>query len=93
MLNGRVAGRDWTLVRELGALREAVGEDWNQVVLLEDEARLVEDSSGVNDECFDAPSRFSRHPRELGDGLGVEGAVVEPELVEAPLEVRRPGNV
>ncbi len=40
--------------QDMAALREAVGEDWQQVVLLEDEVNLVEEASVVHYECFDA---------------------------------------
>ena len=40
--------------QDMAALKEAVGEDWQQVVLLEDEADLVEEASVVHYECFNA---------------------------------------
>jgi quinol monooxygenase YgiN len=39
----------------LESLKKAVGEDWEQVVLLEDEASLVEDTSVEHYESFDLP--------------------------------------
>jgi len=42
-----------TIWQDMAALRRAVGEDWQQVVLLEDEADLVEEATVVHYECFD----------------------------------------
>ena len=41
--------------QDMAALQEAVGENWEEVVLLEDEASLVEEASVVHYEFFDAP--------------------------------------
>jgi quinol monooxygenase YgiN len=38
---------------DMESLQAAVGEDWNQVVLLEDEASLVENASVAHYEYFD----------------------------------------
>ena len=40
---------------DMTALREAVRDDWQQVVLLEGEASLVEEASVEHYEFFDAP--------------------------------------
>lgn len=40
---------------DMESLKAAVGEDWNQVVLLEDEASLVENASVVHYEYFNMP--------------------------------------
>jgi hypothetical protein len=41
------------------ALIDAVGDDWRQVILLEDEAALVEDSSVEHYEHFDVSENIS----------------------------------
>jgi hypothetical protein len=41
------------------ALKNAVGDDWRQVVLLEDEAALVEETSVEHYEYFDASGNIS----------------------------------
>jgi quinol monooxygenase YgiN len=40
---------------DLTALQEAVGDDWQKVVLFEDEESLVEETTVVHYEVFDAP--------------------------------------
>ena len=50
--------REFTMIsvwENLEALKEAVGDDWHQVVLLEDEASLVEETSLVHYDFFDSP--------------------------------------
>jgi quinol monooxygenase YgiN len=44
-----------SLWESVEALKDAVGEDWEQVILLEDEASLVEETSVEHFEHFDAP--------------------------------------
>lgn len=44
-----------SLWENIDALKQAVGEDWERVVLLEDEAGLVEETSVEHFEYFDAP--------------------------------------
>ena len=51
-------GRDFLMVsiwQDLESLRSAVGEDWTRVVLLEDEASLVEAVSVEHYESFGRP--------------------------------------
>ena len=40
--------------KNMNVLRDAVGDDWQQVVLLEDEASLVEEAAVEHYEYFDA---------------------------------------
>jgi len=44
-----------SLWESIEVLKKAVGEDWEQVVLLEDEASLVEEASVEHFEFFGAP--------------------------------------
>jgi len=45
-----------SLWESMEALKDAVGEDWEQVILLEDEASLVEETSVEHFEYFDVPN-------------------------------------
>jgi len=45
-----------SLWESMEALKGAVGEDWEQVILLEDEASLVEETSVEHFEYFDVPN-------------------------------------
>ncbi len=45
----------FSLWENLEALEKAVGENWEQVILLEDEASLVEETSVDHFEYFDTP--------------------------------------
>jgi len=44
-----------SLWESMEALKAAVGEEWEQVILLEDEASLVEEASVEHFEYFDVP--------------------------------------
>ena len=45
----------FSLWENLEALKNAVGDNWEQVILLEDEASLVEETSVEHFEYFDTP--------------------------------------
>ena len=54
--------RDFVMVsiwEDLAAIKQAVGDDWEQVVLLEDEASLVEEVSVEHYESFGVPESSS----------------------------------